>query len=179
MSDGIELLQLDDRGRWSGTGPSGAQVGSLADVLNAIAEADADQEWLDCVAAVIAADSCTDGRSGLVVKRGSGTWFHVSVAENRPSILAHGLDWRRFPGSGIAGSRSPEAEGVFLCRDINSAGFFVQMAAQRGRQADIWAVTLDGQFLISAPDASGGLDDSWMISTEAIPARAVELRQAG
>jgi len=44
--------------------------------------------------------------------------FHVSSAANRKSILAHGLDWTRMGAArGIAGSTTPEQEGVFLCRD--------------------------------------------------------------
>ena len=44
--------------------------------------------------------------------------FHVTSALNRDSILAHGLDWTRMGAApGIAGSLTPEEEGVFLCRD--------------------------------------------------------------
>jgi hypothetical protein len=51
------------------------------------------------------------------------TWFHVSSAANRESILAHGLDWTKMRAArGIAGSTAPEADGVFLCRDEFEAG---------------------------------------------------------
>jgi hypothetical protein len=52
--------------------------------------------------------------------------FHVSSAANRKSILAHGLDWTRMGAArGIAGSTTPEQEGVFLCRDGGSGfGYF-------------------------------------------------------
>jgi hypothetical protein len=40
--------------------------------------------------------------------------FHVSSALNRASTMAHGLDWNRMGAApGIAGSQSPEVEGVF------------------------------------------------------------------
>ena len=43
--------------------------------------------------------------------------FHVTSALNRDSILAHGLDWTRMGAApGIAGSLTPEEEGMFLCR---------------------------------------------------------------
>ena len=41
---------------------------------------------------------------------------------------------------GIAGSRAPEADGVFLCADGFEAGFFVQMN-NSGGPVDVWAVT--------------------------------------
>lgn len=41
---------------------------------------------------------------------------------------------------GIAGSRTPEAEGVFLCADELEAGMFVQMN-NTGGPVDVWAVT--------------------------------------
>jgi hypothetical protein len=41
---------------------------------------------------------------------------------------------------GIAGSRAPEADGVFLCADEFEAGFFVQMN-NTGGPVDVWAVS--------------------------------------
>jgi hypothetical protein len=67
--------------------------------------------------------------------------FHVSSAANRESILAHGLDWTRMGAArGIAGSTSPEQEGVFLCLDEFEAGFFVQIN-NTGGPVDVWMVT--------------------------------------
>ena len=100
----------------------------------------------------------------LVVKRGLGTWFHATFSANRESISRHGLDWTRMTGSGIAGSRRPEAEGVFLCADLESAEWFAQMGTRHGQAVDIWAVRLDGTWLIGDPGASGGGDDVWMIA---------------
>jgi hypothetical protein len=53
------------------------------------------------------------------------------------------------------------------------------MGQRRGRDVDIWAVALNGQWLISDPSSSGGLDDSWMICLDPIPARCLELRVSG
>ncbi len=66
--------------------------------------------------------------------------FHVSSARNRPSIQAHGLDWARMSGTrGIAGSRQPEVDGIFLSPDHFTAQFFVRMN-NTGGPVDIWAV---------------------------------------
>jgi hypothetical protein len=67
--------------------------------------------------------------------------FHVSSAANRGSILAHGLDWTRMgTARGIAGSTTPEEEGVFLCRGEFEARFFTGMN-NTGGPVDVWAVT--------------------------------------
>lgn len=66
--------------------------------------------------------------------------FHVTSALNRDSILAHGLDWTRVGAApGIAGSLTPEEEGVFLCRDEFEADFFVRIN-NTGGPVDVWAV---------------------------------------
>jgi hypothetical protein len=40
---------------------------------------------------------------------------------------------------GIAGSRRPEVEGIFLCRDAEEAEFFFRINNTRG-PVDLWAV---------------------------------------
>jgi hypothetical protein len=66
--------------------------------------------------------------------------FHVSSVLNRESIKRHGLDWTRMGATcGIAGSRTPEVEGVFLCLTEFDVDFFVQMNAP-GTELDVWAV---------------------------------------
>jgi hypothetical protein len=45
----------------------------------------------------------------------------------------------------------------------------------RGEPADIWRVVVEGRWLVSDSSSSGGLDDEWVIATEAIPADALEL----
>jgi hypothetical protein len=53
----------------------------------------------------------------------------------------HGLDWTRMGAArGIAGGAEPEADGVFLCPDEFTAGFFVRMN-NTGGPVDVWAVT--------------------------------------
>jgi hypothetical protein len=174
---GIHLEQLDSDGtQWSGSGPSGEHEGDLAPVLAATADREADPEWLATVAVILPTES--GRRIGLVVRRAHDIWFHATFADNRESILAHGLDPKRFTGTGIAGSQAPEATGVFLCADSESAEFFVRMGRQRGREVDVWTAALSGQWLISDPGAGGGLDDNWMICPDPIPAAALKLQPA-
>ena len=98
------------------------------------------------------------------------TFYHVTSAVNRDSILNHGLDWQRGSG-GIAGSLAPEQPGVFLCRDRGEADFFVQMGKRRFVALDIWEVTLDddrcGELLNS--DQLGRGVDGFFCWMEAIP----------
>ncbi|MEU9560057.1 hypothetical protein [Streptomyces fumanus] len=66
--------------------------------------------------------------------------FHVSSLRNRQSIARHGLDWTRMGAApGIAGSRRPEVEGIFLCRSEEEAGFFLRIN-NTGGPVDLWAV---------------------------------------
>lgn len=67
--------------------------------------------------------------------------FHVSSAANRESIRSHGLDWTRMGAArGIAGSMTPEENGVFLCGDEFEARFFTDLN-NTGGPVDVWAVT--------------------------------------
>ena len=67
--------------------------------------------------------------------------FHVSSAANRESIRSHGLDWIRMGAApGIAGSMTPEENGVFLCRDEFEARFFTDLN-NTGGPVDVWVVT--------------------------------------
>lgn len=68
------------------------------------------------------------------------TYWHVTSSLNRASIRRHGLDWRFMSlAPGIAGSRRPEQEGCFLCRDEFELSFFVQMN-NTGGTIDVWEV---------------------------------------
>jgi len=99
----------------------------------------------------------------------------VTRSANRASIDRYGLDWRRMGGvPGIAGSRRPEREGVFVCRRLQDALWFADMA--RDDVTDIWAVHLDGVWLEA--DAGGGGDIDWALCRQPIPRRDIELRQA-
>jgi hypothetical protein len=67
--------------------------------------------------------------------------FHVTSAANRESIRSHGLDWTRMGAArGIAGSMTPEENGVFLCRDEFEARFFTGLN-NTGGPVDVWVVT--------------------------------------
>ncbi|MEV6924447.1 hypothetical protein AB0M46_08050 [Dactylosporangium sp. NPDC051485] len=59
---------------------------------------------------------------------------------NRDSIRSFGLDWTRMGAApGIAGSRRPEVEGVFLCVQPEDADWFVRFN-NTGGPVDVWAV---------------------------------------
>ncbi|MGW0966489.1 hypothetical protein [Streptomyces sp. NPDC002516] len=65
--------------------------------------------------------------------------FHISSVLNRRSIAQHGLDWTRMGAArGIAGSRRPEVEGIFVCRDEDT-GFFFHIN-NTGGPVDLWSV---------------------------------------
>ena len=74
---------------------------------------------------------------------------------------------------GIAGSTEPEHQGIFLCATIEDARWFAEMV--RGEPADVWKVRVDGLWLISDPNASGGLDNHWAIATDPIDAARLQL----
>ncbi|KKZ73499.1 hypothetical protein [Streptomyces showdoensis] len=81
--------------------------------------------------------------------------FHVSSVLNRQSIAQHGLDWTRMGAArGIAGSRRPEVEGIFVCRGEEEVGFFLQIN-NTGGPVDIWSV--DGVDEGSLLDNGSGL----------------------
>ncbi|MFI0968143.1 hypothetical protein ACH4S8_43380 [Streptomyces sp. NPDC021080] len=66
--------------------------------------------------------------------------FHVSSVLNRRSIAQHGLDWTRMGAArGIAGSRRPEVEGIFVCQGEEAAEFFLQIN-NTGGSVDLWSV---------------------------------------
>ncbi len=66
--------------------------------------------------------------------------FHVSPSTNRASIDKHGLDWTLMSDMrGIAGSTSPELEGIFVCRGRDQADRFLRMN-NSGGPADVWAI---------------------------------------
>jgi hypothetical protein len=71
---------------------------------------------------------------------GASNFFHVSSVLNRESIAEHGLDWSRMGAArGIAGSRSPEAEGAFVCRGQDEVQFFLRIN-NTGGPVDLWSV---------------------------------------
>ncbi|MEU0414669.1 hypothetical protein ABZ307_43835 [Streptomyces griseorubiginosus] len=67
-------------------------------------------------------------------------FFHLSSVLNRQSIAQHGLDWTRMGAArGIAGSRRPEVEGIFVCRGEEDADFFLRIN-NTGGPVDLWSV---------------------------------------
>jgi hypothetical protein len=172
----VELEQLDDAGLdWFAVGPARESIGALAEVLAAAIGAGGDAEWIAAVIAAIERElalSATE-RSQLLVIRATGTWFHATFAENRESIMRHGLDWRLMAGPGIAGSIEAEWPGVFLCADLEDAHWFAEMG--RRDLVDIWAVELDGVWLEGAPGASGGGAGNWMICPQPIAPSSLRL----
>jgi hypothetical protein len=87
-----------------------------------------------------------------VPDEGSGTtFFHVTSVQNRESIAAHGLDWRRMQRArGIAGSDSPELQGCFLCWDGGEADWFVRIN-NTGGPVDVWEVVgIDSSELVES-----------------------------
>jgi hypothetical protein len=175
----VELEHLGDGPEeWYAEGPGGSAIGPLASVIGEAAGPHADVEWQAIAVATIQREvRAGEGRVGLIVRRGSGVLFHATRAANRESIARHGLDWRRMQRPGVAGSSRPEARGIFLCGTLESARWFAGMV--RGEPADIWRVVVEGRWLVSDSSASGGLDDEWVIATEAIPADALELAEGG
>jgi hypothetical protein len=169
QADVVELEQLDDAGvEWFAVGPAGEAIGALADVLPAAIGGGGNADWIAAVIAAIEREPEAGGhrRSQLLVICASGTWFHATFAENRESIMRHGLDWRRMAGGGIVGSVEPEWPGGFLCSELEDAHWFAEMRCRD--LVDIWGVELDGVWLEGDPGASGGGADNWMICPEPI-----------
>ena len=79
-------------------------------------------------------------------------YFHVSSSLNRESIREHGLDWARMGAAwGIAGSREPEVEGTFLCREYD-VDWFTSMN-NTGGDVDVWAVDgVDSESFLESPN---------------------------
>jgi hypothetical protein len=66
--------------------------------------------------------------------------YHVTSSRNRGSIEVHGLDWLLMTTSpGIAGSREPEVDGIFVCPDTFTVDFFVGLN-NTGGPVDVWAI---------------------------------------
>lgn len=67
-------------------------------------------------------------------------YFHVTSVRNRESISAYGLDWTRMgTARGIAGSASPEVDGIFLCRGDFDVEFFIRLN-NTATAVDVWDV---------------------------------------
>jgi len=90
---------------------------------------------------LLAADIRSRGNLCGRYSRDVSKMFHVTSVANRDSILRYGLDWSRMGAApGIAGSRVPEAEGVFLACDEFEADWFVGMN-NTGTPVEVWEVS--------------------------------------
>jgi hypothetical protein len=147
-------------------------------VLGRSAAPDSDPEWIMAVQAVLERElAIGPRRSMLLVRRGTGRWFHATRSENRDSIRRFGLDWTRMGDTpGIAGSQHPERPGVFLCRSLQSAYWFATMPRQD--LTDIWAARVEDVWLETDPSAGGGGDQDWMICPQPIASEHLELIKA-
>jgi hypothetical protein len=82
-----------------------------------------------------------------------GDWnYHVSPSINRGSILRYGLDITRMNDRGIAGSTSPEVEGVFIAQSLADAFWFASFRTHE--RVDVWSVDARGLTLLE--DQQGG-----------------------
>lgn len=107
----------------------------------------------------------------LAITAPVGDFYHVSSSVNRDSILTHGLNWRHMADEpGIAGSRRPEAEAVFLCR-FSEDEFFVRMGVGANRSVDVWVVTMGGLWV---HEEKGG----WPMCFDPIEPARVRLRRS-
>lgn len=69
------------------------------------------------------------------------SYFHVTSTSNRASLWRFGLDWTRMGSApGIAGSRTPEVEGCFLCVHLAEDEWFIRMN-NTGGPVDVWEVS--------------------------------------
>lgn len=170
--------ELSDDAQLSGgrrRGTTETSFGALPDVIAQLAHLGKDDPWVAAVLASLARER--GGRTGrgtwrrpvVTVRGGAGTMYHASDPVNRTSISDHGLSWARMSSPGIAGSRSPECEGVFLCENEREVDFFVKMARKRGVAADVWSVNVDGYWIENGPEG-------WWIIFETIPPDRVRLK---
>lgn len=146
--------------------------GALPDVIAKLAHLERRDPWVVAVLSSLERDRRAGHRAWrrpvVSVRRGAKTMYHVSDQVNRASICGYGLDWTRMLGQGIAGSRVPEREGVFLCDDEHEVDFFVRMARSRGVTPDVWAVNVDDCWVENGPSG-------WWIVFEAIQPDRIRL----
>lgn len=153
------------------TGGGAIAFGTAADVIARTSGRSASDPWVAAVVAALAHERTWRSlgrRSILDVRTGSGEMFHVAAASNRDSILEHGLDWRRMRGHGVAGSRGPELDAIFLCESVDEADFFLSMARA---PSDIWAVCVDELVIENGPDG-------WWIVTQPVPPERLRIARS-
>ena len=97
--------------------------GSVAESVATTTGRVVDDPWIISVTRALEGERVRAGwRRWLQVGSADREFVHVTAAVNRESIRRHGLDWRRMSvATGIAGSRGPELEGIFLAWDLDDA----------------------------------------------------------
>ncbi len=147
----------------------GVRVGTTSTVLAAASGRPPNDPWVIAVTAALARErkwrawGSGWGRShSLEIKVGQGTMYHVTAIANRASILKWGLDWDHMGDSpGVAGSRTPEAPGIWLNDDAKD-DFFVDMARHA---LETWEVDVTGLWLELRPH------EWWFTSSRISPDR--------
>jgi hypothetical protein len=174
MPAGEARLELTPGQGWATAGPSGSASGRLKESLRVAAGPTAEPGWIEAVVGAVQQRVGLRAPNSVVrVEQVSGVWFHATRTANRESIDQFGLDWRHMGDiPGIAGSRRPEREGVFLCRRLHDAYWLADMP--RDDVTDIWAVRLNGVWLEA--EASGGVDLDWALCPQPIARSDIELR---
>lgn len=163
----VEQLAVDAWGgeRWD---DGVAVFGALAEVVAGVAADGADDDWVrgavTAVEQVTPRDRTTGG--AVALRLATDPLLHVSASVNRGSIERYGLDWRRMGAApGIAGSRRPEAEAIFLGDDAFEVDFFTSMART---VTDVWSVDVSGWWLRSGPAG-------WWLALQPVPPERVSL----
>jgi hypothetical protein len=171
--DVIWFEELDDTGQLcAGCGSDGVfGFGTTSEVVTSVTGRSADDPWIAAVTAALDRERtwAHGRRSALEVRMAGGDMFHVSAAANRASIERHGLDWRLMTRPGVAGSREPELDGIFVCESEGEVDFFTEMARV---PSDVWAVDVSRRWVESGTTG-------WLIVPEPLPAGAVRLVRRG
>ena len=141
--------------------------GLPADAVVQASGLDLSDPWVQAVTAALDRERSwrENRRRHLEVRLGAGELFHATFSTNRESIRQHGLDWTRMTRGGIAGSRGPELDAIFLDDSIEATLFFAGMTEE---PVDIWAARVDGLWIESSPDG-------WWIVNEPLPPAKVRL----
>jgi hypothetical protein len=143
--------------------------GGTMEVLAKVTELRVDDAWVAAVGEVLGREQVLGARhrrSSLIVRPGRGEMFHASDVVNRWSIEKNGLDWRHMGAApGIAGSRRPEREAIFLCESLYDVKFFTDMCR---RPTDVWGANVDGIWIENGPSG-------WWMVPSPIPVNRVRL----
>lgn len=173
----IELAELEaEVGIWAGAFAGCPDAyGSAAEVIAALTSRPVDDPWVREVVAALGRDrewatwwGAGPGRlrEHLEIVAGRGQRVHATAAANRDSIRRHGLDWNRMgPAPGLAGSTTPELPAIFVCDDLDDAGFLLHMTRV---PTDVWLVDVDGLWLENGPSG-------WQVISYPVAARRLTL----